>query len=97
MKVTICSRRDIETLTVRGEFPPNTAVISFYDSPDKRMRSAHYTVNLLNAEGGGDERELSQNLGESNFTAVREPKGGRTRAAAQSPGSREPQVKKINK
>ena len=44
MKVTICSRRDMETLTVRGEFPKNTAVISFYDSPDKRMRSAHYTV-----------------------------------------------------
>ena len=44
MKVTICSRRDMETLTVRGEFPKNTAIISFYDSPDKRIRSAHYTV-----------------------------------------------------
>lgn len=44
MKVTICSRRDMETLTVRGEFPKNTAVISFYDTPDKRVRSAHYTA-----------------------------------------------------
>lgn len=44
MKVMICSRRDMETLTVRGEFPPNTAVISFYDTPNKRLRSAHYTV-----------------------------------------------------
>ena len=44
MNVTICSRRDIETLTVRGEFPRNTAVISFYDTPDKRVRSEHYAA-----------------------------------------------------
>ena len=42
-------------------------------------------------------RELSQNLGESNFTAVREPKEGRTRAAAQSPGSREPPTPPLRK
>lgn len=37
MKIDICSRKAAEALLENG-FPENTAVISFYDPPSKRMR-----------------------------------------------------------
>ena len=33
MRITVCSRKTIERLIASGEFPMNTAVISFYDPP----------------------------------------------------------------
>ena len=37
MKIDICSRKTAEALLEAG-FPKNTAVISFYDPPSKRMK-----------------------------------------------------------
>ena len=37
MKIDICSRKTAEALLENG-FPENTAVISFYDPPSKRMK-----------------------------------------------------------
>lgn len=39
MNVSIYSRESVTRLLCSGSFPPNTAVISFYDPPDARLKS----------------------------------------------------------
>ena len=41
MKVTVYSRAEIEKVMADGNFPQNTAVISFYDSAIKQIGRAH--------------------------------------------------------
>ena len=42
MKVTVCSREEIEAMMTAGEFPQNTAVISFCD-PELKQADNNYT------------------------------------------------------
>jgi len=45
MNVTVFSRKEIEEIIERGEFPDNTAVISFYDPKIKRIDPDYAHVN----------------------------------------------------
>lgn len=44
MNIRICSRKEIEAL-ITNEFPPNTAVVSFYDPKSRRMSGEYAPVD----------------------------------------------------
>ena len=56
MKINICSRKVAEALLKDG-FPKNTAVISFYDPPSKRMKEVLPLDRLL-FESNREETDL---------------------------------------